>query len=537
MKRFAGLLLALALLVGTGAAAHAEVPTASGAAYEIFVGSFADSDGDGVGDLRGIEEKLDYIASLGVDMIWLTPIHPSPSYHHYDVTDYYAVAPEFGTLEDFDSLVAACGERGIGVILDLVVNHTSSEHPWFLEACAALGEGRESPLTDWYNFTEGAGAHDVPGAAGWFYEGQFGYHMPDLNLDSEAVREEIAGIIAFWQGHGVAGFRLDATTSYYTGAPAKNAAFVRFICETARANDPDSYVVGECWADGQTILGLYESGIDSLFNFPAADVDGLFVQAALNARGAALARRLAEWNDSVRAVSPASQDAPFLTNHDIARARGMLRSDMGAMKTAAMLYLLLPGRPFIYYGEELGMSGSGRDENKRLPMLWSAADEDQNCLPPVEADQKQRLKEGVAEQEDDEDSLLNWYRRLIALRSLAPELARGEMTALDAGSDAVCAFTVTDGTTVAVLINTSGTETARLKMFELGLDNIQVLGCVGTTAQALTAGELPPLSCAVVRVLASWEAEAGVARQRVCPCREEEEDARKALLVGAFSGQ
>ncbi len=145
MKRVIGLLLALALVMGAGAAARAEVPAASGVAYEIFVGSFADSDGDGLGDLRGIEEKLDYVAGLGVDMIWLTPIHPSPSYHHYDVTDYFAVAPEFGTLEDFDSLVAACRERGIGVILDLVVNHTSSEHPWFLQACQALARGEDDP--------------------------------------------------------------------------------------------------------------------------------------------------------------------------------------------------------------------------------------------------------------------------------------------------------------------------------------------------------------------------------------------------------
>jgi len=500
MKRLTGLLLALVLVLGTGAAARAGAPAAPGVAYEIFVGSFADSDGDGLGDLRGIEQKLDYIAALGVDMLWLTPIHPSPSYHHYDVTDYCAVAPEFGAMEDFDSLVASCKERGIGVILDLVVNHTSSEHPWFLEACAALGEGGESVLCGWYNFSEGSGAHDVPGAAGWFYEGRFGYHMPDLNLDSEAVRAEIANIIAFWQEHGVAGFRLDATTSYYTGAPGRNAEFVRFICETAKANDPDSYVVGECWADAQTILGLYESGIDSLFNFPAADVDGLIVQATLSRRGAAVARRMAEWNGSLRAVSEDIQDAPFLTNHDMARARGMLRSDDAAMKAAAMLYLLLPGRPFVYYGEELGMSGSGRDENKRLPMLWSGADEGLNCLPPADADQKQRLKAGVAEQEADESSLLSWYRRLIALRALAPELAHGTMTALDAGHEAVCAFAVTDGTTVVALVNASPDETVRVDLVALGLDGAALLGCAGMAQDAAFDGDMPPLSCALVRL-------------------------------------
>ncbi len=499
MRRAMSLLLAL-LLLGGSAMAETGGYVSSGVAYEIFVGSFADSDGDGVGDLRGIEQKLPYLQALGVDMIWLTPIHPSPSYHHYDVTDYYDVAPEFGTLEDFEHLAAACSARGIRVILDLVVNHTSAEHPWFEEACSALKCGGRCPLPDYYNFAH-EGQHAVPGSGEWFYEGQFGPHMPDLNLDSAAVRGEIREIITFWQARGAGGFRLDATTSYYSGAPGKSTEFIRFLCETARANDPDCYLVGECWADDVTILGMYASGINSLFNFPAADVEGVLVKSALSGRGDAVASRLADWNARLREISPDTEDAPFLSNHDLARARGMLRSKLPQMKAAAMLYLLLPGRPFIYYGEELGMSGSGRDENKRLPMLWSTADESANCLPPAEADQAQRLKEGVDVQERDPESLLSWYRRLVALRTLAPELTRGEMTALDGGESALCAFTVRDGGAVAVLINASEGAAVTVDLAALGLSGAKVLGSVGVEGEAFReSGSLPPVSCVLLRI-------------------------------------
>ena len=325
--------------------------------------------------------------------------------------------------------------------------------------------------------------------------------MPDLNLDNEQVRAEIARIVGFWQEHGVKGFRLDAVTSYYTGSPGQSAEFIRWLTGTAKANDPACYVVGECWSDAATILGFYESGIDSLFDFPLADTDGALIQAALNGKGAAAARRAAAWNESIRGISPLAQDAPFLTNHDIARSRGMLRSDEQAMKTAAMLYLLLPGRPFVYYGEELGMSGSGRDENKRLPMLWSAADETANCLPPAEADQRQRLKAGAAEQQDDPESLLNFYRRIIALRAEVPELARGVMRAEDAGDESVAFYTVTDGTTVAVWINTSKTETFRADPEAFGSGGAALVGTVGVDGESFAAdGLLPPCSCAVMRL-------------------------------------
>ena len=504
MKKLIALLLAAVMLISCTLAD--EVPAASGVTYEIFVGSFRDSDGDGIGDLQGIIDALDYIESLGVDRIWLTPVHPSISYHKYDVLDYYDIDPQFGTLADFDALTAACNERGIAVTLDLVVNHSSSEHPWFLAACEALRTGADSPYVSWYNFTEGAGQHIVNGT-NWYYEGQFGYHMPDMNLDNEEVRAEIANIISFWQGHGVKGFRLDAVTSYYTGAPGSITDFLRFVTETAHAGDPDCWVVGEAWTSETDILTYYQSGIDSLFYFPGADSTGRIVKAALNANGASLAAAFADWNARLHEVSATSQDAPFITNHDMARARGMLRSKVDNQKIAAMLYLLLPGRPVVYYGEELGMSGSGIDENKRLPMLWSGADATAQCNPPAAADQPQRLKEGVAEQENDPTSLLNWYRQVIVLRNLAPALARGTMTALDAGHKAVAFYRVDDhDQAVAVLVNTSASETISVNVETLS--DAEFLGFCGNTeafllqemAGCVTMVTLPPVSCVLLTI-------------------------------------
>ena len=202
--------------------------------YEIFVYSFCDSDADGTGDLGGVRNKLDYIQDLGFDQIWLMPVCPSPTYHKYDVTDYMAIDPVYGTLEDFELLVQDCHARGIRVITDLVLNHTSSQHPWFLEAAEylkSLPEGAPAdtsacPKLDYYHFTQTpeSGYAQLPDTS-WYYEARFWEGMPDLNLDSEAVHGEIRKILSFWLEEGVDGFRLDAVTSYYTGNDDQNIRF------------------------------------------------------------------------------------------------------------------------------------------------------------------------------------------------------------------------------------------------------------------------------------------------------------------------
>ena len=409
-----------------------------GPVYEIFVASFADGDGDRRGDLIGLREKLPYIASLHVDGLWLMPISPSPSYHKYDVTDYLAIDPAYGTMADFEALAEDCRQMNISLILDLVINHSSSQHPWFLAACQSLKDGTDSKYKDYYLFNQSAG-HQVPDMAGWYYYGSFGPHMPDLNLGSRLVRDEIAGIMAFWLQAGADGFRLDGTTHYFEDNMSSNVAFLSWLRQEAEAIKPDVYIVAEAWKPEGTILGMYQSGIDSFFNFAFSGATGILVESMRSQKGQSLARKVADWQTRVRQANPQAMDAPFLSNHDMGRSSGYLMYNQQKMKLAAALYLTLPGIPYIYYGEELGMSGSGPDENKRLPMMWSK-DELLNCLPPQGADQGQRLKTGVDEQAQDPLSLLNFYRNILAIRRAHPLLKDALVEVVDLGNTALAAW-------------------------------------------------------------------------------------------------
>lgn len=451
--RWLALLCALLLLPFQGAAQLGPV-------YEVFVASFADGDGDRMGDLRGLTEKLDYIQSLSVRGLWLMPIHPSPSYHKYDVTDYLAIDPAYGNLEDFRALAAASKQRGIGVILDMVFNHSSNAHPWFVAAAQALAKGEDSPYIRYYHFNRDGG-HPVPGAAGWYYAGNFGPHMPDLNLDEPLVRGEISNIVAFWLAQGASGFRLDATTHYYEEHTAYNTAFLSWLKQEVARMSPDAYVVAEAWKDEATILALYESGVDSFFNFPMAGSTGWLVSLLREKRGDRVASRVESWNAAIRERNSKGLDAPFLSNHDMARSGGYLMYRPQMMKQAAALYLTMPGVPFVYYGEELGMSGSGRDENKRLPMLWGL-EQQPDTLPPADADQAQRLKQGVAQQEQDPHSMLSFYRDLLALRARCPQLERGVPTAVPMADQAIAAWRVADEASSVLVLHNLGDEPVTL---------------------------------------------------------------------------
>ena len=428
------------------------------AVYEIFTGSYHDSDGDGIGDLRGIRSQLPYIRALGADGLWLTPVSPSPSYHKYDVTDYRAIDPAFGTLADYDALAAACRESGVTLLFDLVINHTSVEHPWFVSAVESLQSGdMANPYIDYYLFTQGQGDHHVEGTD-WYYAGGFGPHMPELNLDSGAVRAEIVEIAAFWLSHGAGGFRLDAAGHYYDGQPESNRAFLAWLCETIKAIDPGAWIVGEAWTDEVAILSLYESGIDALFNFPLSST-GSLSKAMQRESGQAFAQRIVSWQQRIAAINPAAVAAPFLGNHDQARIAGVLLTDPQLEKQAAALYLLSPGVPFVYYGEELGMTGSGDDPNKRLPMLWSTANPSGICDPPADATQAQRLTIGADAQEADPGSLLSFYRRVLALRGQYPAFVHGSAVPVETADTRLAAYTLSgDGQTLLIAHNFSHDE-------------------------------------------------------------------------------
>ncbi|MDX9933661.1 MAG: alpha-amylase family glycosyl hydrolase [Sphaerochaetaceae bacterium] len=422
--------------------------------YEIFVASFYDTDGDGMGDLQGIRQKLDYLneagssKSLGVNGLWLMPIMSSPSYHKYDVTDYYSVDPDYGTLEDFKALAAACKERNIALIIDLPINHTSDRHPWFQAALSG-----DQDYENYYRFRDDfASDFHKDERSGRFFEGHFGSHMPDLNLANPQVRQELSDICKFWLDAGVNGFRLDAVSWFFSSNITANVEFLSWLYNELKTFDPDVYLVGEAWSDATTILALYESAIPSFFNFPFSQSTGTLISSIRAGKGASLASAVDRWYAQ---LPQGAIDAPFLTNHDHARSAGALMGDLILQKQAAAVYLLLPGNPFIYYGEEIGMrGGSGRDENKRTPMIWSLSDSEGITNPPEGSDDIRPLDEGVAEQLKNRNSLLRYYIDIIAIKNRYPALARGLFNIMQVDDQQLFAYTVTyEGTTYAVVHN------------------------------------------------------------------------------------
>ena len=396
--------------------------------YEVFVRSYQDSDGDGLGDLRGLTDRLDYIADMGWRGLWLMPVMPSPSYHKYDVTDYMAIDGEYGTLEDMRALIDAAHARGIQVILDMPFNHTSTAHPWFQEASQALISGGDSPYIEWYNFRREGGSGFAPlGETGWFYEEQFaGGGMPDLNLDNPDVRREIEAIMAFWLNDvGCDGFRLDAVTSFYTGDAQANIAFLGWLKRTAEELKPGSYLIGECWANLNTIADYYQSGVDSFFLFPAAQAEG-FIAASLRGRSKRAEKFAGKYGQALDAI-PEGRLAPFLCNHDTGRTVGLVqgRSNPAVAKFAEGVLGMLGGSVFTYYGEEIGMVGSGDDPNKRLAMYWS---EDDMTDQPPGTTAIEYAYPSVEDQLSDPDSLLHYVRAVNHARLDHPEIASGKNT-------------------------------------------------------------------------------------------------------------
>ena len=410
--------------------------------YEIFVYSFCDSNGDGIGDLAGVTSRLDYLQELGINGIWLMPIHPSTTYHKYNVSDYYAIDPAYGTMEDFDTFLAECQKRDIHVILDLVVNHSGSEHAWFKAATdylKALGSGEpkvsDCPYLDYYYFQKrsGSGYCNVTGTE-WYYEGRFNYDMPDLNLASPALRQEIADIMAFWLNKGVSGFRLDAAKEFYSGDPEKNKEVLSWLKETAHAIKPDAYLVAEVWEGFATIAEYYESGFTSIFNFAFGDYSGKIISTIRNAGNANMipsyAQALEKADKAFLAANPDYIDAPFLSNHDVGRIAGFVGRDEAKTKLAGAMNLFMSGSAFIYYGEEIGMVGAGNDPSKRAPMYWNKARNNGTTGLPPECTLPEEYPFGsLDEQLKDAGSVLNYYRQAIAIRKALPVISHGRTTA------------------------------------------------------------------------------------------------------------
>ena len=430
--------------------------------YEIFVGSYCDSNGDGIGDLKGIENKLDYIQKLGVSNIWLTPVHPSNSYHKYDVKDYYAIDPTFGTLDDFDSLVKKAKEKGIGVIMDMVFNHTSRKSTWFTNFAEAA---RRGDLTSQYidNFVWSTkpkyGYTEMSECGGLYIETNFDSGMPELNLDSEYVREELKKIQNFWLGKGVAGFRYDAVVYYYcennggviSGDLERNVAFMKYLHDAAKETKSDVYLVGEAWINDQNTIASYTRSGMNAFNFVTSGVDasGSAGKIALDGGPQDFAAGVVRAQQSIKEAGGGAEPCYFVSNHDQDRW-GTFRNGLPyaeeARKAVASCYLLTPGTPFIYYGEEIQMRGIRKstemtDAARRQAMVWG--DPNITCVDPEKYKSDDQVTIGVAQADEDGYSMLNHYRKVLSIRNKHKGLFRnGTYSALNLGDERACGFKI-----------------------------------------------------------------------------------------------
>ena len=433
--------------------------------YQIFVRSFCDLDGDGVGDFQGLTSRLDYLNDgdpttgddLDVDGVWLMPVFESPSYHGYDTTNYLRINPAYGTEEDFDLFLVEAHRRGIRVVLDLMINHTSIHHPWFL--AAALSP--DSPRRDWYvwrtddpGWTQPWGHYPTwhLSHGGWYYYGIFWAGMPDLNFRTPAVREAVEEIAVFWLQRGVDGFRLDAARHIVAEGPGllqndtpQTHTYWREFSTFVRNQAPGTLLLGEVWADTRAITAYYgDTGVirggdefNMTFNFP---LGSSIVSAASTGHAREVELVL---TDMAKLYPQSVLDGIFLANHDMVRLATQLGGDRGAMRMAAAVLLTLPGTPFLYYGEEVGLQNgpTGGDESKRTPMPWDASEGGGfSSGEPWFEFAAGRDSANVATQAGDPGSLLSRYRDLIRVRKTSPALRMGGIEVWQTGSSSVLAF-------------------------------------------------------------------------------------------------
>ncbi|MCF7930349.1 MAG: hypothetical protein K9L02_02440 [Acholeplasmataceae bacterium] len=390
--------------------------------YEIFVRSFADSDGNGIGDLNGITQNLDYIEELGATAIWLMPINPSPSYHGYSITDYYDIESDYGTLEDFQNLVDEASLRNIDIIMDLVINHTSDQHPWYISALNSTS----SQYRDYYIWNNGNAYESFVGG------------MKDLNFENPEVIAEVENIMSFYLNMGVHGFRIDAAKHLIEGnnATIENALLIFEFNQYMKEINPDSFLVSEVFDYNYEFLTDYYIGSDSVFNFNVAG--NVWDKIGYGNNRYLFASNLKKAYDDFRSIKPDFVDSPFIGNHDVDRVASMggfnTYNTFEKLSLAARVFLTLPGSPFIYYGDEIGMKGyryegsnipgygTVYDEYRRQPFLWGSATYQTTWLP---SDGSNDQTPSLLNQKDDQNSMFNQYREMIEIRKNNPALMYG----------------------------------------------------------------------------------------------------------------
>lgn len=462
--------------------------------YEIFVQSFADSDGDGIGDIPGMTAKLGYLSDLGVEAIWLMPIHESPSYHKYDVVDYKSIHPDYGTLDDFRSFLKEAHRRGIKVVIDFIINHSSDKHPWFLES----RKGKDNPYRDYYIWNEEQAikdeiakselSHDSGNITQWhrvdgneeLYYGFFTGQMPDLNYDNPKVFEEIVEIGHFWlEDIGVDGLRMDAAKHIFRDhRAADNHKFWVKFKKAMQSIKPDVYIVGEVWADAKT-TAPFAKGLPSLFNFDLAFSisqtlkSGVVSSSSVSGHShvvsedSSFVKTLIQNQQLFKNTNPEYVDAIFLSNHDQNRIASVLANRKNKIKQAAAILLTLPGKPFIYYGEELGMLGMKPDPNIREPFLWDVADKDTQrakwITPEFSTDS---TVVPVATQTEKPNSTYNIYRALIKARKESKALSDGDLQVVSVKNKSVLAYTRTLADQTVLVLHNVGKEKVVLDLPE-----------------------------------------------------------------------
>ncbi len=498
--------------------------------YEVFVRSFVDSNGDGIGDLQGLTAKLDYLndgdpatdSDLGVDALWLMPVFDSPSYHGYDTVDYERIEPDYGNGEDFDRFLDEAHRRGIRVILDFVMNHSSSQHPWFIDSASSPASAHR----DWYvwraddpGWTQpwGGSNHTWHEKNHAFYYGIFWGGMPDLNFSTPAVRQEIERLGALWLARGVDGFRLDATRHLFANGPGElqndqpeTHVFLKEWAAGVRRQKPQSVLVGENWTTTEKIAAYFGStakvkGGDELpmsFNFPLSEA---IVKAVHDGEAAGIAAKLQEMAE----LYPAGIiDAPFLTNHDMTRLATLLGNDAAKLRSAAAILLTLPGAPFLYYGEEIGLQNgpAGNDENKRTPMPWDASSGGGfTSGRPWFAFAPGKETANVAAETEDAGSLLSLYRRLIRLRHSSRALQKGTISLLSPGDRGtpVLAFLRAAGKERLLVIHNVSAAEVEAGPYALKAKSLEPLFGTGPAAEKSPEGwtlRLPAGACGVWRL-------------------------------------
>ncbi len=460
--QWAKTILTLTLSLSLSPFSFAQSPIQGKTAYEIFVRSFQDFNGDGKGDFDGLQSRLDYLndgnpntySDLGIGLIWLMPINPSPSYHGYDVTNYKAVNPEYGNMEQFKEMLASAHQRGIKVIMDLVLNHTSTNHPWFVKSAA-----NDSFYRDFYRWENTAINSSGPwGQQVWhnrngkYYYGVFWSGMPDLNYNYKPVRDSIFDMAKFWLKEvGVDGFRLDAVTYLYEEGNTlkhhpKTLAFWKEFKDSCKTWNPNAYLVAEVW-DPQDVIKQYAPNFDHCFEFGVAggNLTAINEGNPNNLRNA-LTYALANYDFS-----------NFLTNHDQDRIASIFGNNQAKLKAAASLLLTQPGTPYLYYGEEVAMLGSKPDENIRRPMQWSTGSYAgfTTGFPwrPLNTNYAQY---NVATLKADSNSIWNHYRKLIHFRNQYEAVHSGAYkNIISTQNEVLIAHRYVKGQNVYVLVNTS----------------------------------------------------------------------------------